>query len=744
MECTRFYSPIYSFFFLLLFVSSFSILQYYVHRMADKCIVFLNEQQQQQQVKQGHEERNQLQCAEESKAAIEAKTVAHTPTCNTNNNHNNNNSSNHHHHHHHHQTSTSTSLSAFPNDNDTAAYLETPVLDDMEQNSTSSAADGLLLHHRHHHTHFCKRNVNAAAPKPKRLSDEFGSDGEESNELLSDQDAACDAENPSSGHSESVCTGAENLHENKKMMSTTVDLNRSMSTLPREHSSSSSDDNENGGVEHIAEQSVSVADVVEELTNQGDEHQQHRIVIENNIFFDNTASSNSSTTITNNNIINNNASTNTNVQSMDAIERRDFISEQDACESVSGSSCLLNGNSLIINRTNGDEQRLNLNLLGNTFSQGVEKIITAAQELDASDNCKNATESNGRSSSSSNAGNNATESANTHLSSTPTSSRRVKRSRLYGPSEASSSKGLNLSKDSVGATSSSGLVLRKHLNYSDLLQKPKHKRSPFYTNSSNDSSSSDNNQANDVDQLAAESASLRDEPKADAHLCPSCTNDAKDLVDAEYNEIDGEYEEDEDSQTIGIREPVDSQSVDMREPTEGPLASEPADESKWIAAGQRMAVDWSSAGYRLTKPSTSKAAASNEPSTSNRNSGCCDCSDDNVPMLLKERGKTSIVVSIRKKGDRFVEHSEYELQPIAGVDLSGGHASGASTSYRRRTTSNNGVGHSSAQGNNDDVNGMMNLDAESNTCADWPCESNSDCEEVCTCRDDTDDDIIFR
>lgn len=714
--------------------------------MADKCIVFLNEQQQQQhQVKQGHEERNQLQSAEESKVAIEAKTAAHTPTCNTNNNSN----SNHHHHHHHHQTSTSTSLSAFPNDNDTAAYLETPVLDDMEQNSTSSAADGLLLHHRHHHTHFCKRNGNAVAPKPKRLSDEFGSDGEESNELLFDHDAACDAENPSSAHGQSVCTGKENLIRIENTMSTNVDLNRSTSSLPREHSSSSLDDNDNGNGgganQQITEQSVSVADVVEELTNQGDEHQQHRIVIENNIFYDNNASSNSSTTITNNNIINNNTSTDTNVQSMDAIDRRDFISEQDACESVSGSSCLLSGNSLIINRTNGDEHRLNLNLLGNTFSQGVEKIMAAAQELDATDLCKNAAESNGSSSSSSN----ATESANTHLSSTPTSSRRVKRSRLYGPSEASSSKGLNLSKDSDGASSSSGLVLLKHLNYSDLLQKPKHMRSPFYTNSSNDSSSSDNNQANDDaasnNQSAAESLSLRDELKAEANLCPSCTKDA-DLGDAEYNEIDGEYEDDDDddSQTIAMRESVDSQSIAMREPAEGSSMREPADESKWLAAGQRMAVDWSSAGYRLTKPSTSKAAASNEPSTSNRNSGCCDCSDGNVPMLLKERGKKSIVVSIRKKSDRFGEHTEYELQPISGDDLSGGHASGASTSNRRRTTSNNGAGQSSAQDNNDDVDGMMNLDAESSACADWPCESNSDCEEVCTCPDDTDDDNIFR
>lgn len=544
--------------------------------MADKCIVFLNEQQQQQQqqqAKQGHEERNQLQSAEESKVAIEAKNATHTPTSNNN-----------HHLHHHHQTSTS--LNALPNDNDTAAYLETPVLDDMEQNSTSSASDGLLPHHRHHHSQ----------SKPKRLSDEFGSGDEESNELLFDQDAACDgvstSQNASSAHIESECN--ENLIENNELMSPIVDQNRNASELPNEHSSSSLGDDVNGDDEPNANTMLA--------------------------------------------------------------------------------SCLLSENSLIINRTNGDEQRLNLNLLGNTFSQRVEKIMAAAQELDASDtldnNCKDTTDGvDGVSS-------NATESANKNLSSTPTSSRRAKRSRLYGPNEASSSKGLNLSKRSDGAASSSSdVVLSKHLDYSDLM--PKHKRLPFYPNYSNDSSSSDNisyanDDASSNNQLEAGSSSLRDEPQADANLCPSCTNDAK-----EDELAVGEYDDDIDED---IDEEIDEETA-----------------------------------QDLAKPSTSKSAATNDSS------------------LVANSADSA---SNRPKWNRECDCND--------VDLLGGHASGASTSYRRRTTSATGTSHSTAHANNDDANGMMNLDAESNTCADWPCESNSDCEEVCTCRDDTDDDIIFR
>lgn len=80
---------------------------------------------------------------------------------------------------------------------------------------------------------------------------------------------------------------------------------------------------------------------MDDLTNHGDEHQPHRTVIENNLFY---SSSNSCNNVNND------------VQSMDAIERRDFISEQEAT-----GNCLLDASSLIIN---GTEPRLNLDILG--------------------------------------------------------------------------------------------------------------------------------------------------------------------------------------------------------------------------------------------------------------------------------------------------------------------------------------------------------------------------------------------
>lgn len=444
---------------------------------------------------------------------------------------------------------------------------------------------------------------------------------------------------------------------------------------------------------------------------------------------DTAATNNNSDTEDNtDNANNNDASANTDVQSMDAIERRDFISEQEACERVSGGSCLLSGNSLIINRTNGDEQRLNL--LGNTFSQRVEKIMAAAQELDASDTIDNCNAADGCSRDGSS--NNATESANKSLSSTPTSSRRVKRSRLCGPNDAPSSSNelAESSKCLDHAASGSGSALLKDADYSELMLKSKHKRLPFYPNYSNDSSSSDNNNYATDDptssnRLEAESSPLTDQPKADANLCPSCTNDAKegDSVGGEYNEIDAEYEDDDD----------DDEDID--EEIEEEMAQDDDMEEIQGRFKPFKVAEQSGIEEDLAKPSTSKS--SGNAGTSNRSSGCCDCNDDNAQSSTKERTKPDVSLKKRNKTDRFNEQSQYELQlqQMAGGELSGDHASSASTSYRR---------HTSAATSHDDANGMMNLDAENSTCADWPCESNSDCEEVCTCRDDTDDDINFR
>lgn len=167
---------------------------------------------------------------------------------------------------------------------------------------------------------------------------------------------------------------------------------------------------------------ASVADVVEELANHGDEHQQHRIVIENNIFYNSESSCNT---------VNNN-----DVQSMDAIERKDFINEQEA-----PGTCFLGNSSLIINGTNGDEPRLNLDLLGNTISQQMEQIAAMSEE---------------------NSGKRSAETLictqNNRITSTPTTSR-TKRSRLNNTNETKTNsinlaKSLEKRKENSGQSSS--------------------------------------------------------------------------------------------------------------------------------------------------------------------------------------------------------------------------------------------------------------------------------------------------
>lgn len=59
-------------------------------------------------------------------------------------------------------------------------------------------------------------------------------------------------------------------------------------------------------------------------------------------------------------------------------------------------------------------------------------------------------------------------------------------------------------------------------------------------------------------------------------------------------------------------------------------------------------------------------------------------------------------------------------------------------------SSTNGVDHSSVHENSEDVNEMMNLDEESNPCANWPRENNSDCEVDSASPKHNDDDNNFR
>lgn len=153
--------------------------------------------------------------------------------------------------------------------------------------------------------------------------------------------------------------------------------------------------------------------VIEELTNHGDEHQQHRIVIENNIFYNSNSC--------------NNVNHENDVQSMDAIERRDFINEQGAT-----GNCLL-GTSSLINNTIVVEPRLNLGIL--EISQKMEKLQQLSHKIE---NLKKLTlktvveeQVSKRSAENMNANDNSSAQKNTsdQLISTPTTSR-TKRYRL--------------------------------------------------------------------------------------------------------------------------------------------------------------------------------------------------------------------------------------------------------------------------------------------------------------------------
>lgn len=325
-----------------------------------------------------------------------------------------------------------------------AVYLETPVLEDykllLDTELVPATAVSSELndhhysnqHHNHHHKyhHIRRRNSCSAkslsagnAAKPKRLSDEFSSSSDDSESvddaikssyIASDQNLkSINVETIIAADSEEVATCLKLLQPGEQQVQILDD--------------SRSPPAETVGNDLASPQCVSVADVVEELTNQCDEPQQHRIVItENNLFFaGNNSNSSSSSDPNSSDAANgrnagrgNEISSNNDVQSMDALERRDFIREQEA----TSSSCLLRTDSLIINQNNGDEPRLNLSLIGNAFSQNVEQIMAAAQELEASDGIEIESSAD--------------------MSTTPTSSR-GKRSRLSGENAVG---GLNLSK----------------------------------------------------------------------------------------------------------------------------------------------------------------------------------------------------------------------------------------------------------------------------------------------------------
>ncbi|XP_031619481.1 F-box/WD repeat-containing protein 7 isoform X2 [Contarinia nasturtii] len=309
--------------------------------------------------------------------------------------------------------------------------LETPVLDD---NNEFMEVDQRQCHGAEQsQPHYCKRGfrksdntANFTVTKPKRLSDEFDS---RDNDISNNKETLPVVNTIGEKVSQSdlmIGEGSPEDNSNNVNESDLVKMNRSSDIIDDDTSTSSliniankqppiQEHMEDSSSPHssmspadvaIADQKQQIehlSDVVEELTNHGDEHQQR-----SEHFF-----ANSQRLFTNSNQL----YTNNDVQSMDAIERRDFINEQEAT-----ANCILSSSSLIINGTNGDEPRLNLDLLGNSFSQKMEQIAALTEEQ-TTKHADNVT-------STENGAQNAINiNSNDQLITTPTTSR-TKRSRL--------------------------------------------------------------------------------------------------------------------------------------------------------------------------------------------------------------------------------------------------------------------------------------------------------------------------
>lgn len=605
------------------------------------------------------------------------------------------------------------------------AYLETPVLDDNNEllDIDASATDSHHHHllHQHHHCkrHCCLRNADNEheATKPKRLSDEFFADDDDEmhsvngsahslNRFLS---CSQSEENEDDDNSGLVIVRQASIASNytSDAGSDVVDAASIVKPCATIVSGAAVDDeistcslnllSDNNLAPQILEDSSSphsslshdlvsdinsailgnVADVVEELTNQGDEHPQpNRLVTENDLF-------------------SNNSNSNHDVQSMDAIERRDFELEQKATVNR------ILGTNALAHRNRHDDVRLNLGLINKTTLQPMDQSdeLESTNTQTKDEQCCNEA----------NVSKSSTTSCSTSTTAFPPIGKLFAQmgdggnSQAGGSSSSSSGSCSNSNSNQLVTTPTTSRTKRSRFNLnSNKLSKSLEKcpelseqsgddrKLEYFANNSNDSSlSSDNQYA--MEQMPTESIDVDPNDMADSAkdapsgsqctVCSACKN--TDNAN-ECNEIDDILEDDDDD--------------DDDEEDEAHFAND------------------------HPKPSTSKGESS-------RNN-CCDC-------LYSPRTHQwkfgSCMCAQKSKKDVGTETDASCSAPSSSLH------------FRRAQSKASTSGHGS---NNmaDELNIsnnfklMMGLETE-NSYDDWSCEANSDTEEVCTCRDYSDDEI---
>ncbi|XP_055325020.1 F-box/WD repeat-containing protein 7 isoform X5 [Sitodiplosis mosellana] len=539
--------------------------------------------------------------------------------------------------------------------------LETPVLDD---NNEFMEVDQRQCHGgvQQSQPHYCKRGfrkisengANFTVTKPKRLSDEFNSANDD---IRNNQQLLPVVNTIGEKVSQSdlmIGEGSPDDNSNNASESEIVKLNRSSDIIDddtstssliniankqppiQEHMEDSSSPHSSMSPADVAisdqkQQMEHLSDVVEELTNHGDEHQQR-----SDHFFANSqrlfASSNQ-------------LYTNNDVQSMDAIERRDFINEQEAT-----ANCILGNSSLIINGTNGDEPRLNLDLLGNSFSQKMEQIAALTEEQTTKrNNADNVT-------STENGAQNAI-SGNDQLITTPTTSR-TKRSRLPFPGEKSTlARSLEKSSDSDKESSS-----------------------------------------------LAWDASHRESPDTNSTTMPDALNHSGGC-NCETDDVDGQQESTSKSSCSNCnKEPINEPRLD-----EDAKTDLDDDEDLDDDAGDHDDIE-----------------ENGEPSSTSRaNASRARCN-----------GNSSCTSTCKNKHSNSDNSNQNAAAAAAAADL----PANVSPSYYREAgivLEDEDIKDYENETIDKNFRLMMGLEPE-NPYADWSCEVNSDGEEVCTCRDFTD------
>lgn len=312
--------------------------------MADNCIEIVNKQQRFSQQNQNVSESPESNDSSTNTAILDADKMRNETTNSTN---------------------LETTIGGV-NRNIETLYLETPVLDDNKEHLGIhiTATNSQQQSHCRGTSCMLDSDGNDVTPKPKRLSDEFTTADDRENEengnkgveLNYASDCGSDVVDSSEMHdiddNKSTATIFGGAAVDDEISTCSLNLISENNPAPQHledssspHSSISTDMLSDASMRE--QNSVNVSDVIEELTNQGDEHPQHRIAHDNHMF---------------------NTNSNLDVQSMDAIERSDFEIEQKAT-----ASRILGGSSLILR--DGNDVRLNLGFINKHIAENQSDIV---------------------------------------------------------------------------------------------------------------------------------------------------------------------------------------------------------------------------------------------------------------------------------------------------------------------------------------------------------------------------------